>query len=104
MQPFGTFGGPDIVATLGAVARVAINAVWYQKWIVHLRHRPESGGGIVHLMKTGLGSTVQAQVDKIVLDSAALQQSLVKNGTYLLYLGINSNADWVVAYVDPAFL
>ena len=40
-QPFGTFGGPDIAATLGAVARAAINAVWYQKWIVHLRHRPE---------------------------------------------------------------
>ena len=30
-QAFGTFGGPDITATLGAVARAAINAVWYQK-------------------------------------------------------------------------
>ena len=38
-QAFGTFGGPDIAATLGAVARVALNAVWYQKWVVHLRHR-----------------------------------------------------------------
>jgi hypothetical protein len=83
-QPFGTFGGPDIVATLGAVARAAINAVWYQKWIVHLRHRPESGGGIVHLMKTGRGNTVQGHVHKIVLDSMALQQSLLKNGSYLL--------------------
>jgi hypothetical protein len=71
-QPFGTFGGPDITATLGAVARTAINAVWYQKWIVHLRHRPESGGGIVHLMKTGRGGTIQAHVDQAVLDSLAL--------------------------------
>jgi len=83
-QPFGTFGGPDIAATLGAVARTAINAVWYQKWIVHLRHRPESGGGIVHLMKTGRGGTIQGHVDQAVLDSLALQQSQLKYGSYLL--------------------
>jgi|ERR1043166_1000714 hypothetical protein len=52
-QPFGTFGGPDIAGTLGAIAKAAINAVWYQKWAVHLRHRPEAGGGLVHLWKTG---------------------------------------------------
>jgi hypothetical protein len=51
-QPFGTFGGPDIAGTLGAVAKAAINAVWYQKWAKHLRHRPEAGGGLVHLWKT----------------------------------------------------
>ena len=82
-QPFGTFGGPDIAATLGAVARAAINAVWYQKWIVHLRHRPESGGGIVHLMKTGLGTT-DGKVDPLVLNSAALQLSYMRNRSYLL--------------------
>jgi hypothetical protein len=40
---FGTFGQPDIAATLVAVAGKAIREVWYQKWWVHLRHRPESG-------------------------------------------------------------
>jgi hypothetical protein len=83
-QAFGTFGGPDIVATLGAVARAAINAVWYQKWIVHLRHRPESGGGIVELIKTGKGNTIDAKVDPIVLNSTALQESHQKYGSYLL--------------------
>lgn len=83
-QAFGTFGGPDIAGTLGAVARAALNAVWYQKWIVHLRHRPESGGGIVELIKTGKGNTIDAQVDPIVLNSNALQQSYTKNGSYLL--------------------
>ncbi len=82
-QAFGTFGGPDIAATLGAVARAAINSVWYQKWIVHLRHRPESGGGIVHLQKTGAGST-NAHVDPLVLNSAALNLSHLRNGSYLL--------------------
>ena len=46
---FGTFGQPDIAATLVAVAGKAIREVWYQKWWVHLRHRPESGGAIVYL-------------------------------------------------------
>jgi len=83
-QPFGTFGGPDIAATLGAVARAAINAVWYQKWIIHLRHRPESGGGIVELMQTGLGGTIDGHVDPLVLNSVALNLSYLRNGSYLL--------------------
>ena len=82
-QPFGTFGGPDIAATLGAVARAAINAVWYQKWLVHLRHRPESGGGLVHLQKTGIG-TADAKVDPIVLNSNALKASHGRYDSYLL--------------------
>ena len=44
---FGTFGGPDFAATICAVARPALNSVWHQKWLLHLRHRPESGGAIV---------------------------------------------------------
>ena len=40
---FATMGQPDIAATLTAVAGEAIKAVWYQKWWVHLRHRPEFG-------------------------------------------------------------
>ncbi len=83
-QPFGTFGGPDIAATLGAVSRAALNAVWYQKWIVHLRHRPESGGGIVDLIKTGKGNTIDAKVDPLVLNSEALKESHAKYGSYLL--------------------
>lgn len=82
-QPFGTFGGPDITATLATAARAALNAVWYQKWIVHLRHRPESGGGIVHLMKTGQNTT-EAKVHPIVLDSSAVHFSHLRNDSYLL--------------------
>jgi hypothetical protein len=83
-QAFGTFGGPDVAATLGAVARAAINAVWYQKWIIHLRHRPESGGGIVHLIKTGQGGTIQGHVHALVLNSTAVQLSNLRYGSYLL--------------------
>src|SRR5271165_267820 len=52
---FSTFGGPDIAASLGGIAARALDVVWYHKWMVHLRHRPESGGGLVQLIETGQG-------------------------------------------------
>ncbi|HEX8070663.1 MAG TPA: vanadium-dependent haloperoxidase [Pyrinomonadaceae bacterium] len=38
---FGTFGGPHIAALVCEVATRALKAVWYQKWFVHRRLRPE---------------------------------------------------------------
>jgi hypothetical protein len=83
-QAFGTFGGPDIAATLAAVAKVALDAVWYQKWNVHLRHRPESGGGLVELQATGMGGTVEGHVSDTVLNSMALARSASFFGSHLL--------------------
>jgi hypothetical protein len=81
---FGSFGGPDIAATITAVARVALNSVWYQKWLVHLRHRPESGGAIVRQILTGSGDTLQGHVNDNVLNSQAVQQSFSRYGDYFL--------------------
>ncbi|HYL97514.1 MAG TPA: vanadium-dependent haloperoxidase, partial [Blastocatellia bacterium] len=81
---FGTFGGPDFAASLAAVATKALNAVWYQKWFVHLRPRPEATGGQVHLVKIGHAGKTDVKPSRVVLDSIALQQSFDKNGTYLL--------------------
>jgi hypothetical protein len=76
---FATLGQPDIAATLAAVANEALKAVWYQKWWVHLRHRPESGGAIVHLQKTGLGGSILGHVSDTVLNSQAVQSSHATN-------------------------
>lgn len=78
---FASFGPPDIAATIGAVADEALKAVWYQKWWVHLRHRPESGGAIVHLQKTGQGGSIQGHVSNTVLDSQAVATSHATNST-----------------------
>jgi hypothetical protein len=86
-QPFGTFGGPDLTAVLGAVARAALNAVWYQKWRVHLRHRPESGGGIAHMLKNNLLNATDAGKlgnFSTVLNSEAVRLSHLRNGSYML--------------------
>jgi hypothetical protein len=81
---FGTFGGPDFAGTLGEVATKALNAVWYQKWFVHLRPRPEAIGGLVHLNKTGLGDKTDVRLSNVILNSIGLQQSFNKYGTWLL--------------------
>src|SRR6266481_1229821 len=81
---FGTFGGPDFAGTLTEVATKALNAVWYQKWLVHLRPRPEAIGGIVQLIKTGQASKTDSTFSNVILNSQGLQQSFDKYGTWLL--------------------
>ncbi len=81
---FATLGGPDAAATLASVAAEAIKSVWYQKWWVHLRHRPESGGGIVFLQKTGAGGSIEGHVSNTVLNSQALAASHAKNNSFFL--------------------
>jgi hypothetical protein len=81
---FGTFGAPHIAGMLGEVAYRALERSWYQKWFVHLRHRPESGGGIAQLIKTGQGSSIDGSLNKNVLNSEALDSSFKKYKSYLL--------------------
>lgn len=83
---FSTFGGPDFAATVGEVAARALNHVWYQKWLIHLTHRPEIGGGLVHQVLSGNGSKVQAHPNSNVLKSQAVAQAHSQNphGTWLL--------------------
>ncbi|MCY7348920.1 MAG: vanadium-dependent haloperoxidase [Pyrinomonadaceae bacterium] len=45
---FATFGGPHVATLLCEVATRALKAVWYQKWIVHRRFRPEVFAARIH--------------------------------------------------------
>ena len=81
---FGTFAGPDFASTLATAARAALNSVWYQKWWIHLRHRPESGGGIARQILQGFGNTLDGHVHPNVLNSQAVATSFSKFGDYFL--------------------
>jgi hypothetical protein len=81
---FDSFGDPDFTGTLCEIATRALHAVWYQKWMVHLRPRPEAAGGIVHLLKTGQADKTNVRLSDVVLNSKGLQQSFSKYGTWLL--------------------
>src|SRR5436190_20944406 len=46
---FVTLGPPDIFRLVAEVAVRAQKAVWFQKWAVHRRLRPEEFGGRIHV-------------------------------------------------------
>jgi hypothetical protein len=53
---FGTFGGPAIATLVGEPSSRALKHVWFQKWLVHRRLRPEEFGGRVEVHRLGLAS------------------------------------------------
>jgi hypothetical protein len=78
---FGTLGDPYFASVLGGVSTRALKSVWYQKWCVHRRIRPEEFGGRVHNHVTGAASY---PLHADVLGSAVLGAVFAKFGTYLL--------------------
>jgi len=80
---FAEWGPPHVLSLMTEVATRALKAVWYQKWFVHRRLRPEEFGGLVHRHKTGAAS---APLHADVLECAALEEIFALHGSYLLPL------------------
>ena len=78
---FGTFGQPAIAAAVAEIATRALKAVWYQKWFVHRKLRPEAYGGLVHNYLTK-GQKYPIHGD--VVNSAAVTQVQKQTGGFLL--------------------
>jgi hypothetical protein len=78
---FGTFGGPHILSLVTEVATRALKAVWYQKWFVHRRLRPEAFGGLVHNRRTGAANY---PLHPEILNSPVLTETFNRFGTYLM--------------------
>jgi hypothetical protein len=95
---FGTFGAPDFAAAFGDIAVKALNTVWYQKWLVHLRPRPEATGGQVQLVKTGQSAFTDVIPNATVLNSVGLQTSFNTFGTWLLPLAFPEGSPTHPAY------
>jgi hypothetical protein len=80
-DPFGTLGGPDILATTAEVSTRALKAIWHKKWLVHRRLRPEAFGARVDRHKSG-AATYPIHEDLFNSDSLDLIHS--RHGNYLL--------------------
>lgn len=78
---FGTFGPPHIQSLVCSVAAKALRAVWYQKWYVHRRLRPEAFAGRIH---NHLTKATTYPIHNEILNSAAVREVERKYGTYLL--------------------
>lgn len=92
---FGTFGGPHILSLVCEVATRALKAVWFQKWFVHRRLRPEAYGGLLHLVKTGSKSY---PIDPQVLGSQAVTNTFNKFASYLLPIAFPEGSPTHPAY------
>lgn len=80
-EGFGTFGGPHILSLVTEVATRALKAVWYQKWAVHRRLRPEAMAGLVHHTRLG---TRRYPLHRDLLQAAILDRLQARTGTCLL--------------------
>ncbi len=70
---FATFGGPHIATILCEVATRALHAVWFQKWQVHRRLRPEVFAARVHqTLNTGRPYPVHPEILNSVQSAARL--------------------------------
>ena len=71
---FGTFGGPHIATLLCEVSTRALKAVWYEKWFVHRRLRPEVMAARVHrTLFNGAGYPVHSEILNSFNDSNRLK-------------------------------
>jgi hypothetical protein len=96
---FGTFGGPHILSLVTEVATRALKAVWWQKWFVHRRLRPEEFGGLVHVKLEGVGGVKRNYpIHKQVLDSEAVKRTHSKYGSYLLPMAFPEGSPTHPAY------
>jgi hypothetical protein len=96
---FGTFGGPHILSLVTEVATRALKAVWYQKWFVHRRLRPEAYGGLIHVKKEGVGGqTRDYPIHPQILNSEALKRTRAKFGSYLLPMAFPEGSPTHPAY------
>ncbi|WP_423799987.1 vanadium-dependent haloperoxidase [Neobacillus sp. SAB-20_R2A] len=78
---FITFGIPHILDWVAKAARSALEAGWFQKFLVHRRLRPEEFGGRLHNHLTGAACyPIHAEL----LNSKVVSQVHSKFGTYLL--------------------
>ncbi len=79
--PFASFGDPWVQSVVAEAAIRGLRAVWFQKWFVHRRLRPEVFGGRVHrTIANGAGYPLHGSV----LGSQAVAQAFSTHGTYLL--------------------
>lgn len=92
---FGTFGGPHILSLVTEVATRALKAVWFQKWFVHRRLRPEAFAGRVHNHLTGKANY---PLHQDVLRSGAAAAVKEKHGSYLLPMAFPEGSPLHPAY------
>ena len=94
---FATFGGPHILSLVCEVATRALKVVWWQKWGVHRRLRPEAFGGRLEVHRNRVPGRYPMINDEI-LNSQAIAAIEAANGTALLPMAFPEGSPTHPAY------
>jgi hypothetical protein len=104
-EGFATFGGPHILSLVTEVATRALKAVWFQKWYVHRRLRPEAFAGLVHNQVTGAfdyGGALHPEILNVAAGSVLAEVNAFNNAhgqnTYLLPMAFPEGSPLHPAY------
>lgn len=80
-EGFATFAAPALLALLAEVTTRAAKGMWFQKWFVHRRLRPEEYGGRIDVHRR---EAAHYPVSQELLSSEAHQRTLRRFGSSLL--------------------
>lgn len=97
---FATFGGPHILSLVTEVATRALKAVWYQKWEVNRRLRPEAFAGRIHVNYLGGtdGQTVDFDIDSAIEEVSVMGKVYNTHGSLLLPMAFPEGSPLHPAY------
>lgn len=92
---FGTFGGPFIATMVCEPSTRALKSVWYQKWRIHRRLRPEMFAGRIHnRLRNGTNYPIHSDI----LNSDVLNRIVRKYRTFLLPMAFPEGSPTHPAY------
>ena len=81
---FVEFGPSQLLTLLGEVSVRAHKAVWYQKWQVHRRLRPEEFGGRIHFNLSASSDPWRYPINEIINDSTVFSKTFETFESYFL--------------------
>lgn len=90
---FGLAHLTEMIASVGKCER----HVWYQKWQVHRRLRPEEGGGLVHRVKVD-GADYPLH-DDLMVQSTVLDKVFAANQARNIARGVGTNGSYLLSQV-----
>jgi hypothetical protein len=83
---FVNFREPHILTLVTEVATRALKAVWFQKWFVHCRLRPEAFGGIIHNVKVNGSSYILHKDVRDIIQNEILTKNIFNSNPSLSLL------------------
>lgn len=94
---FVTFGDVQFLDFFSKAARVATEAAWFQKFLVHRRLRPEAYGGCID---NNLKGYTKYPINNEILNSSSIYKTYEKYGSYLLPQAYPEGSPLHPAYVS----